>query len=743
MRLGPMPVVARGLSFPGTLLALLFVLGSLGEPPILWAQEARDGLFVSVPNPITDDAVAVIELKIKEAARRRPLSVVVFDFNPQDQPSGASKWNSCNALAEFILNLRRGQVKGVPSLTTIAFVHNEVTRHTVLPVLACKQIIMSDAIDPSTRLARTRLGDVKRGLEEPFTAAMKVAYAEVARHFPSPDLIARMIDKDLPLKKIRTASGPRYVTPQTMQEMKDSGETFTEDPDLPDFLQPGNALFEPRPAADPVLGLGLCSGIKNSRAELAEALGLPRHSVVEDWLAGRTKVPWLIEVRSPLDKGKLASLERKIGTALKYHANFILLHLDAEGGDTTHVASTAEFVRKLRDDTQMPVKTVAYVPPGRTLGSAVFLALGCNEIVLGKDAVLADFNYVDQANVPTLKDMLLPLAKEQGYPPLLFEAALTRDLVLYRVKARDHPTLLRPIREAAFLKDKESKEPRWLSFGRVAPEKGHALRITASLAAEFGVAAATNLNTLDDVYAHYGLDALKVRVARDDWLDAVAEFFREPWVNFLLIMLGIAGLILEMKMPGTTIPGVVAAICFVLFFWSYSFVGEFTLLAVLLFVLGLILIGTEVFVLPGTVFPGIAGVVLIVSSLVLVTLDRMPHTAQDFGNLAATLGTFGLSLVAAIAAAVLLAWYLPSIPYANRLILEPPSEEGADETAFSGVSPALLGAIGVASTTLRPAGKAQFGDEFYDVITEGDFVQPGARVQVIEIEGNRIVVKEI
>ncbi len=58
-------------------------------------------------------------------------------------------------------------------------------------------------------------------------------------------------------------------------------------------------------------------------------------------------------------------------------------------------------------------------------------------------------------------------------------------------------------------------------------------------------------------------------------------------------------------------------------------------------------------------------------------------------------------------------------------------------------TPALLGAIGIAVTTLRPAGKAQIGDDFLDVMAEGDYVQPGSRVQVIEIEGNRIVVKEI
>ena len=56
---------------------------------------------------------------------------------------------------------------------------------------------------------------------------------------------------------------------------------------------------------------------------------------------------------------------------------------------------------------------------------------------------------------------------------------------------------------------------------------------------------------------------------------------------------------------------------------------------------------------------------------------------------------------------------------------------------------ALLGAIGVAATPLRPAGKVQFGDDYVDVVAEGSYVLPGTRVQVIEIEGNRVVVKAV
>jgi membrane protein implicated in regulation of membrane protease activity len=124
----------------------------------------------------------------------------------------------------------------------------------------------------------------------------------------------------------------------------------------------------------------------------------------------------------------------------------------------------------------------------------------------------------------------------------------------------------------------------------------------------------------------------------------------------------------------------------------------------------------------------------------------MPETTSEWISLGTTLTTFGVGLVAAIVGAFVLAWYLPSIPIANRLVLKPPSEtdEAAQADAAGGTEhAALLGAIGVAATTLRPSGKARIGDEYLDVIAEGDFINPGTRVQVIEIEGNRIVVKEV
>jgi membrane-bound ClpP family serine protease len=207
------------------------------------------------------------------------------------------------------------------------------------------------------------------------------------------------------------------------------------------------------------------------------------------------------------------------------------------------------------------------------------------------------------------------------------------------------------------------------------------------------------------------------------------------------------------KLPGATIPGVIAAICFVLFFWAHFMApshvgGQIIVLALLLFLLGLVLIGVEIFVLPGFGFVGVSGILLMVIGLGLATVERMPQNSSDWLSLGASLSQFGLGMVVALIGAILLARYLPHIPVANRLMLAPPGEriDASDEASvLPGVeqAAALLGAIGASVTDLRPAGMARFEEQFVDVVTDGSFIPAGARVQVIEVEGNRIVVKEV
>jgi membrane-bound ClpP family serine protease len=658
----------------------------------------RDGLIITVPNPITENAVHQIEQRVQSAVERqgRTLDVVVFDFNPQGTPSGTGNVFPCMQLKDYIERLSRGQVPKCPRVLTVAYVQEEVTDHTVLPVLACREIVMS---------SKGRLGHVLRGQDKPLPKEARQAYEEVVRAWPVPGLLEKITDRSRNL-----------------------------------------SLFDVEQAQK----AGLCNARLESRVDVKDQYGLPALSLREDALEGRTPIVWRIEVRGALDGGRLNSLERRIRTAIRKKANVIILQLNCEGGETVDAAAMAERLRTLTDDSGLlPVLTIAYVPPDVAPGAATFLAVGCSEIVMAPTAALGGFDYLRSAEPRELaakRGMLVELARNQGYHAAFFEAMLDTQTAVYLCRNKDRPGV-------AVLTDLERREqPQWVPESMlVAGDRTTFFNLDAPMARRFGIARYADVTSPEQLFERYGFDATKVENSRDDWLDAVASFFREPLVNIVLIMVGVAGLILEIKMPGFGVPGIVAALCFVLLFWAHAFAGqstwEFTLLAILLFVLGIALLLVEIFVLPGFGITGISGIALIVVSLVLVVLERMPSTSQEWAALGSALTTVGIGLIAGLATAVSIARYLPNIPYASRLVLAPP-DDMAEDLLLDGTpegrkAAALLGAIGVAATTLRPAGKAQFSDEFLDVVAEGDYVETGSRVQVIEIEGNRIVVKEI
>jgi membrane-bound ClpP family serine protease len=721
-----------------------------GPAVVRAAPPSQKGLFLSVANPITDQVVTALQNRIEEARLPRK-AVIIFDFNPTNAPTATAEPYVCIRFKDYLVGLQS-------TYHTVAYIHNEVTQHAVLPVLACTELVMSE---------NAEIGDVRRGQQGPPSDTVQDAYEKLAKlRFPLRQaLVLKMLDKDLGVVKGKARNGAaRYVgyyrdgrgknRDGAMAAARASREGFTPDLDAPD-LEPGTSRF----GASDALKYELCSRKDmSSREQVARAFGVPPASLREDVLQGQVIHPWLIEFPGPLTEAKKDWLRRKIDRAVSKGANFIILQLECQTGTDTQAArDLAEYLRNLKDDKGvLRVKTVAYIPPKVSVGAATAIALGCTEIVMGKvegsqkgerskdDAVLGDFDYLknrESGDYQMARDALVGLAKEQWYPPVVIRGMLDKDLVIWRVRPANDP-------DNHFLASEEelAKHPGWVREGHI-KDKGEFLKLDAERAVEYGVARKA-VHSLDELYRHYGVKPEEVRRTGSDALDLIEEFFQNPLVRILLVMIGIVGLILEMKMPGVGLPGVVAAVCFVLYFWANSSLGHFTWLAIMLFVLGLILIALEVFFLPGMAVFGISGIVLVVASLVLVTLEKAPTTSRDWWSLGMTLTTYTFSLVGAIVAAFLVARYLPQIPYANRLVLVPPTErpEPADQAragSAAEVNAALLGAIGEAATTLRPAGMARFGDDYLDVVAEGSFVNAGKRVQVIEIEGNRIVVKEV
>lgn len=225
------------------------------------------------------------------------------------------------------------------------------------------------------------------------------------------------------------------------------------------------------------------------------------------------------------------------------------------------------------------------------------------------------------------------------------------------------------------------------------------------------------------------------------------------WITMLapfLLLLGIICGYLEFKIPGATLPGVIAGVCFALFFLGHYLAGLAGWEAVALFVLGVGFVLIEIlFFAHSTIVFGVVGVFLMLASLLWAMMDRYPgETFFPTGQMIAIpLRNLFLVIVGAMIAIWILGRYLPRTSIYRRFALLTANPRGPSfsDTPTSFATPLSLtpGTTGAALTTLRPSGKARFADHVVDVVTEGEFIAAETPVTVIQADGMRVVVKRV
>lgn len=300
------------------------------------------------------------------------------------------------------------------------------------------------------------------------------------------------------------------------------------------------------------------------------------------------------------------------------------------------------------------------------------------------------------------------------------------------------------IGEAFMDKEKEVK-----IGDRVVHAKGSLLTLNAQEATELingkplladGVA-----DSVEDLVKKAGLKGALVAIEPSGferlafWITALAP---------LLLLLGIICAYLEFKMPGVSMPGIIAAVCFALFFAGHYLAGLAGWEVVALFVLGVVFVLVEIlFFAHSTIVFGVIGVFLMLASLLWAMIDRYPgETFFPTGDmLAIPLRNLFFTLVAATLVIAILARYLPKTNLYRRFALMTtnppgPSLAGAPRE-FATALDVAPGMRGTAQTMLRPSGKARFADHLVDVVTEGEFVAADTPITVVQKDGMRVVVK--
>lgn len=234
-----------------------------------------------------------------------------------------------------------------------------------------------------------------------------------------------------------------------------------------------------------------------------------------------------------------------------------------------------------------------------------------------------------------------------------------------------------------------------------------------------------------EALAHFGLAQARVEVLRLGWAEHLARFVTNSVVSSLLLTLGFLGLIFEITTPGWGVPGTGGLLSLALFFGGRYLAGLVGIEAIGLFVLGLILLLIEVFVIPGFGITGVLGLIGMAVGIIMA-----------FGNVKAGLIGFTIALTASIVAIVLLWQRIVSSRFFKKLILTHREEQSLGYQGPRDFQH-LLGKSGITLTPLRPAGTALIDGERYDVVSEGGFLDPDTPIHVIRVEGTRIVVREI
>ncbi|MFP4158159.1 MAG: NfeD family protein [Desulfobacterales bacterium] len=450
---------------------------------------------------------------------------------------------------------------------------------------------------------------------------------------------------------------------------------------------------------------------------------------------------YLIPVTGAVDPGMAAFIERARNEVSNEPDSLVILEIDTPGGRVDSALNIVDTMLKFPED-----RTIAYVSP-MALSAGAMIALSCSDLVMSPGSTIGDVAPIMQSGEGTrelgekyqspIRAKFRALAKRNGYPTALVEAMVTKEKEVFEVKTADGSTRYL---DSARYDDLVRSEKDIITSKKTVVQKGELLTMHDSEALEYGFSTMT-AGSVESMLERLGIEGYKLVRIEETWSEVLVRFIDK--IAPILVMIGLVGLYIEVKAPGFGLPGAVGVACLSLVFFSQYLVGLAHYTEFFILVAGIILIGVEVFVLPGFGIAGFAGMVLIAAAMVLAMQDFvLPDPSVPWQkdllveNGAQVVGAY---IAAMIAGLLFIRYVMPRIPSSREgpYLASSLKDARAETRETEMVS---RGDTGVALTYLRPSGKAEINGEMFDVITENIFLEKGTRVKVIDIRGNRIVV---
>lgn len=417
-------------------------------------------------------------------------------------------------------------------------------------------------------------------------------------------------------------------------------------------------------------------------------------------------------------------IQKGFEEARKANANTIVIEMNTYGGEVSY----ADSIRTKILNSDIPV--IVFIDNNAASAGAL-ISIACDKIYMSQAATIGAASVVDQTG-QKLPD------KYQSYMRATMRAtaeAHGKDTVVTGndtvVKWKRNPLI------AEAMVDERTVVPNVADSGKI-------LTFTTQEALKYGYCDGTAENIREIIKKESGNQPYELVKFKPTAWDNIKGFLMSPFFQGILIMLIIGGIYFELQSPGIGFALGVAITAAVLYFAPLYIDGLAANWEIILFVVGLILIGLEIFVVPGFGITGISGIFLVVSGLILsllnnVNFDFKPiHPADSSKAILTVIGglTLGFGLI------IYLSNKIGSKGLFKKLALETTLEnkKGYIGVPTEGVN--IVGKKGIAYTVLRPSGKVKVDEKVYDAVSvNGVFIEKGTQIIVVRYETGQVYVE--
>jgi membrane-bound serine protease (ClpP class) len=687
-------------------------------------NRVKIGYLIDVPVPLESSAANRLLdqlTRLGESAPDGQRVTVVLRYS-QDIGSGEE--------TEFEDALKLARAMSAPELRRVrivSLVEGEVTGHSTLPIISSDLLIVSSG---------GVISDASAG-ESSADETIALSYRSIAERrglFP-PAMVSALVDPGLELAQVSKVDGDQvFAAGDELTKLRASGDVLGEDV----WSAAGVPL---RLDAEQLRSARIAAQRVSSLDQTADALDLAELNPISDELVSGEAQGVLLEITGSIVAGRSRRWQSNLTSTLEAgDVNTWVITFDSGGGSLDSSATLAGWFA----EPEPPLRTVAGLVRGEARGDAALVAISCKPLFMKPDSRLGGpgAEAITKEKLGRYEELIDQIALSTKRPAALIRGLLDPDLVVYRYTNRKtgrlrYATQQDIIDGALNAEDEDAEREKW--------QRGEQIELAGGLATKDAIAlglADGESRSLEDTSRRVGLSGTPPAVADRGLVRFVEKLGRSSTLAFLLLFIGFAALSAEANAPGLSVPGFIALICFGLYFWMKFLAGTAEWLELVAFSLGLICIAIEVFIVPGFGVFGIGGLALTVLGVILMSqtfvIPRNVYQVEILtrGVWVALGGAGGM-----VGGFIGIRMMLPHVPLLRGLVMEKPDHAVISESEKLGDYGHLLGQTGAATTPLRPSGKARFGDQVIQVISDGTAISTGDQVRVMEVHATKVVVE--